>query len=343
MAKVLFFAHDPGGANAIAPLISPLRAEGHQIVVCAKGPAVKILPQAEPLPEDPLKTLTPDIVITGTSANDMSEKNLWRESQEELIPCIAILDHWVNYGVRFSKYGLREIEAYQRHKEHECLPSYIVVMDEFARQEMISEGFSPKCLVALGNPHFEAVIENAKKIDCRKTRQNLGIREDTKLITFASEPYIEDYGQGPELDALSDLLEGVAELNANVEIVVRPHPKEHPEKFSKFGFVHVDKQTPYCESILASDLVVSMTSMFLIESLILGKNVISYQLGVCSKDGFILTRNQVLPFITTKQELKKELKAFLFEGKNSKGFNAGVDAINRNLAFIKGVLCQNQC
>lgn len=342
MAKILFFAHDPGGANAIAPLIAPLRSEGHQIVVCAKGPATKILPQAYPLPENSIETLTPDLVITGTSANDMSEKNLWMDAQKQAVPSIAVLDHWINYGVRFSQYGLREIEAYQRHKKLEYLPEYIVVMDDFARQEMISEGFPPKCLVALGNPHFDAVSEGAKDVDRLRTRQSLGISEDTYLITFASEPYIEDYGQGPELDALRDLLEGVAELQAKVKIVVRPHPKELPEKFSRFGLVHVDKLTPYCESIMASDLIVSMTSMFLIEALILGKNVISYQLGASSKDGFILTRNQVLPFINTKDKLKDELKAFLFEGKNSKGFSAGADTIKRNVAFIKEVLCQRQ-
>jgi len=343
MAKILFFAHDPGGANAIAPLMAPLRTEGHEIVVCAKGPALKIVPQANPLPENSIETLTPELVITGTSANDRSEKKLWMECQKQAVPSIAILDHWMNYGVRFSQYGLREIEAYQSHKKLECLPEYIVVMDEFARQEMINEGFPPKCLVALGNPHFDAVIEGAKNIDRRKTRQILGVDEDTYLIMFASEPYSEDYGRGPELEALDDLLEGVAELHANVKIIVRPHPKELPEKFSRFCGVQVDKQTPYCESILASDLIVSMTSMFLIEALILGKNVISYQVGASSKDNFILTRNQVLPFINHKEELKQELKAFLFEGKNSQGFNVGTDAINRNLAFIKEVLCQRKC
>ena len=341
MAKIMFFAHDPGGANAISPLIAPLAVE-HDIFVFAKGPAQSKISGAAPLQENTLASVKPDLLITGTCSNDRTEKYLWQEAKGLNIKSMAIVDHWMNYGIRFSKYGLSEIERYNNDRTFDYLPDYVIVMDEFAKSEMVKEGVPEEKIFALGNPHFEAVLESAKDIDSQKTRRDLGIKEEEYLITFASEPYIEDYGSGPELDALKDLLEIVAELKQNTKVIIRPHPKEKPEKFSRFNSVRVDKTTPYCESILASDLIVSMTSMFLIEASILGKRILSYQLGASSPDFFILTRNHVLPFINNKEELRRQLSASFLSDKGYHRFNVGNNAIKRNLKFISEVLCHKQ-
>lgn len=343
MSRIMFFAHDPGGANAISPLIAPLESE-HEVFVFAKGPALGKISAAREIQADTLTCVNPDLLITGTSSNDMTEKHLWAEARRLGVKTMAIVDHWMNYGIRFSKYGLREIAKYNSDQTFDYLPDYIVVMDEFAKSEMIKEGVPAEKVFSLGNPHFEAVIESARGIDRQKGREALGIKEDEYLITFASEPYIEDYGSGPELDVLRDLIETVGELGKHVKIIVRPHPKEKPEKFSRvFPAVRIDKETPYCESILVSDLVVSMTSMFLIEALILGRKILSYQLGAPSPEFFILTRNKILPFINTKEDLRRQLETCIVSSAEAHDFDVGGGVIKRHLMFIREVLCHIPC
>ena len=57
------------------------------------------------------------------------------------IPSFAILDHWFNYGIRFSAYKLVEQELYEQDKQHPFLPNRILVMDDEVRAAMIQEGF----------------------------------------------------------------------------------------------------------------------------------------------------------------------------------------------------------
>src|SRR5574344_2096538 len=147
--KIMFYANDPGGANAIKPLIKPLDEE-NDIVIYGNNSALKILPNCEEYNKN-LQDIMPDIVITGTSANECTEKTIWKECKKLDIKTIAILDHWCNYGVRFSKYGLNEIEKFD--KKCDFLPDYIIVMDNFAKQEMIKDGVPQNIIYPLGNPH----------------------------------------------------------------------------------------------------------------------------------------------------------------------------------------------
>ena len=66
MTKILFFAHDPGGANAISPLIISLKQNGYDVIVKGDGPALSILPDVEQYIGDTellIKDLKPDFVI----------------------------------------------------------------------------------------------------------------------------------------------------------------------------------------------------------------------------------------------------------------------------------------
>lgn len=336
MAKIMFFAHDPGGANAILPLIEPLKKE-HEVFVFAKGPALLKLPNALELKKDELKTIMPDFLITGTSANDKTEKLLWQEAKALNIKSMAILDHWVNYGVRFSKYGLDEIEKFD--KKCEFLPDYIIVMDEFAKQEMAKDGIPQDIIYPLGNPHFENLIIQSKNM---ANIHSEFANNDNFLITFASEPYTEDYGKGNEKQVLKDLIDVVQDKN--VKIIVKLHPKEEFSKYAEFKDlpnIILDKNTPSIEAIMASDLIISMTSMFLIEGMILGKNILSYQPDEISPDKFILTRNKILPFVKDKDDFKEKLLNIL-KGQQYLQYNqsTGFGAIERINNFISGELCK---
>ncbi len=192
--KILFFANDPGGANAIAPLIPALESK-HTVFVYGKGAALKILPNVQILSpymesfsktipkylEKLLFSIQPDLLITGTSGSDFTERYLWQLSQKMHIKSIAILDHWVNYGVLFSKWATVDRDKFT--KQCDFLPSYIIVMDDFAKEEMVADGVPPDIILPLGNPHFEKIMKTAQPNYDRKN-------SDKTHITFASEPLI---------------------------------------------------------------------------------------------------------------------------------------------------------
>lgn len=343
MAKFLFFAHDPGGANAIVPLIEPLKKIGNELFIYAKGNALLKLPDSIELQENDLKVflknINPDCIITGTSANDFTEKYLWKAAKDLNIASIAILDYWSNYGIRFSKYGTKDIEKYNHNKTFDYLPDFIIVMDEFAKSEMVQEGIDEKIIYPLGNPHFENIIEQSKTV------KNVYSKFATKnefLITFASQPYNEDYGKGNEKLVLEHLIEAVQ--NKNVKIVIKLHPKEDFSKYAEFKDlpnVILDKDTLPTEIIMASDLLISMTSMFLIEAMILGKNILSYQPDEISPDKFVLTRNKMLPFVKTKKNFKEKVLNIL-NGERYLRYNHDreFNAVEKILNFIREELCR---
>ncbi|MDR3151817.1 MAG: hypothetical protein LBT67_03120, partial [Holosporaceae bacterium] len=241
MAKIMFFAHDPGGCNAILPLMDAFRLRNHRLLIYATGPAAAKIPGAKNLSfdyaENILAAEKPDFIITGTSANDFTEKLLWKMARNYAIPTMALLDHWCNYGVRFSKYGLKDISKYNFDKTFGFLPSFICVMDDFAKGEMQNEGIPPDIIYSLGNPHFVSIKHRAKNVDVEKIRSKFS--PNKQIVTFASEPYEEDYGVAPERKVLHDVAEILA-TEDDVILVVKLHPKEPKNKYRRIDGVFFD-------------------------------------------------------------------------------------------------------
>lgn len=346
MPKILFFAHDPGGANAINPLISILESKGYDVLVYANGPALNKLDNAVILETNDLNRLledkNPSFIITGTSSNDFTEKHLWKSAEGLNIPTIAILDHWCNYGIRFSKYGLKDIEKYNADKSFGFLPSYICVMDEFAKSEMQKEGIPADIIYTFGNPHFSKIKKRSKNVNTEKIRSKFLKNNNELLITFASEPYEEDYGISPERTALNDIYNCFKNIDKKTNLVVKLHPKESIDKYKIYDDCCFDKETDPIELISASDIVISMTSMFLIESMIVGKKCLSYQPNESDKNKFILTRNHVLPFVTNACDLKKYLLLLLNQKDLLYSYDTSFIASNSALInFIEEKICRN--
>lgn len=345
MAKYLFFANDPGGANAIFPLIEPLK-KNNEVFIYAKGSALSKLPNAIELKEQDiksfLKTINPDCIITGTSANDFTEKYLWETAKNLNIKSMAILDYWSNYGIRFSEYGTKDIEKYNSDRKIKYLPDYIIVMDEFAKSEMIKEGIDKKRIYPLGNPHFSTIKKLAKNIPVNKIRQHFTKNSEDYIITFASQPYTEDYGKGNEIQVLIDLQNIIRKIKKNISIVVKMHPKEDISKYKGFDNIYIDTQTNPIDLIMASDLIVSLTSMFLVESMILEKNVISYQPNEIDKNKFVFTKNDTLDFINTKEKFEIKVNEQIENPKIlCKNLDVNEDAVKTIIKFLEMKICQN--
>jgi hypothetical protein len=344
MPKIMLFAHDPGGGNAISPLIKAFEKRRCEVFSYVSGPAAKIISSAKGLRKEDidivLDDLKPDFIITGTSSNDFTEKFLWKAAKKIGVPTMAVLDHWCNYGIRFSKYGLKDIHKYNSDKTFDFLPSYICVMDDFARNEMHKEGIPLDMIFALGNPHFKTIKTSFQNVDIHKVRSKFVKNNDKKIITFASEPYEEDYGIAPERKALDDIKE-VLSRRDDVVLVVKLHPKESENKYKKFAGCCFDKETASVDLIAISDIIISMTSMFLIEACILGKKSLSYQPNENDRTKFVLTRNHVLPFINNPKELNNELTNLLNIKEMNYNFIVDFNATDNIVKFVEKRFCRN--
>jgi len=331
--KILLFARDPGGANTIIPLFNAFKAKGYDVNLYGKDVALEKFGLAglnfkniyEDIAQissenisDFLKKIAPDLIITGTSADDMTEKLLWNEANKLFIPSFAIIDQWINYGIRFSPYGVGEIATYKKNPKHPYLPTKICVMDEIAKQEAENEGLPAEKLIVTGQPYFQALKENFEKISeiNKKTK---------KIIIFVSEPITDTYGNSDfwgytEKTVFSDFLEELEnfsrETNEKFDLIIKLHPKENKNNYddvkpSENIDISIDTTTDSLILIKKSDLIVGMSSMFLIEASILGKEVLSIQTGLCRENPFILDRIGKIKSVLSKSLIKHELKKTL--------------------------------
>jgi hypothetical protein len=348
--KVLLFARDPGGANAVVPLAPILAERGHQVLLYGKDAALKQylvygqagLDLAVAAPEMSvdsytgfLKRLAPDFLITATGSDDFAEKLLWQAAERLEIPSFAILDHWFNYGIRFSPYKLVEQELYEQDKRHPFLPSRILVMDDEVRAAMIQEGFAPERILVAGQPHFDSLRQQAERFSAEEVKQyraQLGIAETVFLLCFISENITEldkgdDLGQYywgyTERSIFCELMDALQAATAasgrKVHVVVKPHPNETFDAYSDLiaakagGMVsaNIDTAVHPVKLCKAVDLVCGMSSMVLVEAVIMGLPVLSIQIGLRHENPFILDKKGVVRSILQRRELQRTLTACL--------------------------------
>jgi hypothetical protein len=359
MKKILLLACDPGGANTVAPLFTPLNNAGFQVKLFGKNSALdryKIIGVsgvdisefiAGSYFESVLnfvKTQGPDLVVTGTSAEDFTEKYIWKACEQLNIPSFAILDQWINYGIRFSKYKLSEIELYNKNKEHSFMPSKICVMDDYAKQKTVLEGIDFARVVVTGQPYFDWLASN---IAINPNKQS----DSSKTILFVSEPISQScgkylgYTEKTIFDELVKVLQKISsENNTKTNVLIKPHPREDSAYFERFMennkfenlVFKVVQRSNFFELIQQADLICGMSSMALLEAIILKKNVVSIQIGLDKESPFILDILGILKSIKNNCDLYDKIKSVLIDKKSVQcDFKFVQNSIENVIAEIK--------
>lgn len=332
--KVLTYSRDVGGTHAVLPVIKKLQKK-YEVVTYGRNLAVDIYESEDifvnnidkinqnvddyKLAETVIENEKPQLVITGTSTGDFIERYIWEISEKLKIPSFAILDNWMNYGIRFSKYDLSEYEKYNQNKCHKYLPTKILVMDEYAKNKMLQEGIEAGKICITGQPHFEYLENKIKSID-----KSEKVDSDKLKIIFASEPLEDLYGSKKdaikrfgytETTILEDLIDALKEISVSygkyIELVIKPHPREDKNKYEKYVcnkneelFVRVDEKDTILKAISEADIICGMTSMFLVEAAYCNKKTLSIQINRNQNNVFILEELGILKAATTKEELK---------------------------------------
>jgi hypothetical protein len=327
--KILIFARDPGGCNSVSPLYQFLVEKGFEVSIWANDFALGRMRENFHLDPQNLnkkignmtaETISqwlakekPFTVITGTSFGDYTEQWIWQACLALKIPSMAILDHWINYGVRFRNPSAVSV-----------FPDTIIVADNDARTLAVEEGLPMERIKVWGNPYYDYLINLEKTARIQKIRNLYLENGNGILMSFASEPFSitpKNYGYN-ESEILKELVESTVETNSQktpISLVVRPHPKENRENLEAFVKTFKSENTKIfvsnvenpIELIQSSDLILGMISQFLIEGAVMKKPVLSLQMGLSTKDPFILTQKGVVPLIKSRFQLDETLQKFL--------------------------------
>jgi hypothetical protein len=354
--RILIFSRDPGGTNAIMPLIEPLRASGNEVAVYGKDAALSIyrklnldctdicggIPSGtQEEANEFVRKASPDLIVTGTSSEDFTERHLWKAAEEAGIPSFAVLDQWTNYRLRLISEGDDPLTGHSASTL--IVPSYFFIMDEFARKEMCALGIDREKLVVSGQPFFDYIRKTGDKFtpaEIEKLRRELTGTPGGLLFVFASQPIAsihrkngmaEDYWGYTETTILKSVVRCLSKLTeemaVKVTLVLRLHPKDEPNVYqnalaasSNSIKVVVDRETDSTLLLKAADLIVGMFSMILLEAAILDKRFISVQIGLKRENPLIFDRMGLVRSILTEKELEEALRGIL-RGKKSEAPN----------------------
>lgn len=372
--KVLFFSQDPGGTNALIPIIRELGGTSY-IAVIGKDSAIPIY-ERKGIPFVPINKITnrfdtesikkiiadyqPDMVLTGTGAADFFERYIWAASRELFVKSVAVLDSWCYYGLRFSNYTFKEIEKYEAKREIMYLPDRLLVMDQDAKTACVKEGIDGSIIYPCGQPFFQELSESFAQLDQKDVvfyQQKISSGDKKKIIIYASDNLSDSFPPNgrifwgyDEKTIFLDILSAIEKVCTKKEkyvLVIRPHPKEKKGTWEKVIDnldvkelkVIVDGTVKEEIAISSADLVIGMWSMFLTESIIAKKRVISVQIGAKRQAPFILEEKGLFNPILDKRELESQFKRY-FSGEDIGNIRWNVDmkAVEKAKKYIQKFL-----
>jgi hypothetical protein len=298
MTSCLFVANNPGSVQVAFPVARTLHARGvrtkmyltgHGVDLCeASGVSFEILDSSYSLAKiaDLLEQEQPGVLVAGSSVRTSylgSIENDFREvAARRGIFSTSILDCWTSYRDRFSadEGGLLD-----------RLPDLIFAMDDHAREGMISCGIPQERIVTVGSVYLDSLADisvNLNRIEPALLKAELSLPPEAKVVTFISEPLSVDYPDSAapydEFAVVFDLIklkEASGDLGTAFHLCLKPHPREVACKFDRFASeCLVAPEMDKFRLLRASDLVVGMTSMLLVEAYLLNVPTISYQPGL---------------------------------------------------------------
>lgn len=278
MKRILFCAQDPGGANAIAPLVHRVAQESlmpynvfaskYAFQIFQNNGIKRIINCSQSSRKDLRRfydKINPHVIFTGTSEGYCLEKEITRIASRRGAKTISIVDSWMNYAKRYS--------SAENPRDLLYMTETICVNDEFMKSECVKDGIPPENLKITGNPYL---AESAKKIN--KRRAGKGNKSN---LLFISQPL--SHGDTNQYSLMKDLL-NFPSIEQFKSITVRPHPKEnesskYPEIITRYKdiSIKVDHTRDIYKLINKSDLIIGVNSIVLFECAVSGKVVISYQ------------------------------------------------------------------
>jgi hypothetical protein len=337
--KVVATSWHPGGANAIVPVITRLKEECQiELITIGHEYSEKIFTDAglnyrkisdyglkdvsASAMENLLRKESPNLVLTGTSAQDEKNRNIIEQTitlaaKNQSIQTLSVLDFWGNYSLRFDNIYTGE--------HFKFLPDKIAIMDIYAEKDMLAEGFDKSKLVITGNPHFDTLESKANHFTKKQKkilRESFGLNKNI-ILFYAANAWKKDkeaygYWDLDNITLINETLREVAEQGNNgADVIVKLHPRTPDDDIREINQylsknaknMAVVKNIDTQAVVLATDLTLTPTSTVGIEAVYMKKPCISLQPGLKCQDFLsILTKNSIIPIGYTSQECKSLVK-----------------------------------
>lgn len=313
--KIIFAAQDPGGFNAVLPVIKELKKKKNFLLKLILANQAQDIAEREKINYQKGNRLTekkltkliqeehPDLIFTATSQGLSIEKRITKIAKAKKIKTLAIIDFWSNYKLRFSAPGTENL-AY--------LPDHILVIDKIMKKEMINQNFEPKRIIITGNPFFDGFPQLIKS------------KNKEEIISFFCQPFSELFKKSDkaylgynEIQVFEDLVKVFEKLQIKIPIKIKFHPRaKRLNKFDKIIRnsklnISIEKKLTAEDLIKKSKLVVGMNSMVLFQAAMMGKSVLSYQPNLRKPDPLISNRLGLSMAVYKKKNLYPTLKRLL--------------------------------
>lgn len=266
--RLAVVAHDAGAANIIAAWLAPIE---RQVQASMKGPATAIWKRTCPATailslESALEGA--DRLISGTGWASSLEHDARVLAAARGIPSVAVVDHWTNYPKRFEREGSLQ------------MPDEVWVTDPYALQ-LAEQSFPGHPVSVFENTYMKAQVQQVFE----KTPR--GPADKTTRVLYVLEPIRNDRVPGNEPGEFVCLrfflknLDKIFPKACKLEICLRPHPSETPEKYADFEAdterqrIWVDRDGDLAQQIAEANSVVGVDTFALVIALAAGKSCLS--------------------------------------------------------------------
>jgi hypothetical protein len=218
-------------------------------------------------------SIKPSLVVTGTQLGYGLDKHLLIKSREWGIKSISIIEHWSWYRKRFEiENGL-------------LLPDCILVNDQIALENAITEGLPAEILFHLGNPVLEELA--LKKISISLDRlailEKYNLPFNKRIIVFLSEELGSEFKKGTDhylgYDEFEVLRIIQLSISSSDHLVIKLHPTERSDKYNELchpSITYID-HIPVDELASIANIIIGMASMLLLELAMFRDDVISFR------------------------------------------------------------------
>lgn len=156
----------------------------------------------------------------------------------------------------------------------------VAAMGETSRLDMISQGVPAERVVVTGHPGFDQYASIESDL-YPQVRSAFGLRNDQKMILFASQPYYVGVFNNPDVrkEMIRAIVNTVAVLK-NVILIVKPHPGESVSELKKLigegkNVRIVNRTMDIACLVKACDVLVTFFSTVALQALYAGKPVIN--------------------------------------------------------------------
>ena len=333
---ILAFVEDPGAANYIAPLPGALLQSEYRMVVWAKGLAGDVLdrrgiPWQRIAPEWSAERIlddgNPAVVVVGTATDPHTlGLPLVLAARRRGLDTLGVVDAPINIARRFAGTASDPLAF---------APDWIAVPNTHTRQAFIDLGMQADRVVIFGHPHYDYVRAWAASptIESRAemSRRLFPDRPlNRKIVVFvaegneAREPIDPDVSttavsleQSRTTLIMKDFLAAVTKSKeARPYLVLRLHPKNRPDDYAfiEKQFDAVSRGGLPLEVIRVADLIVGLTSMMLLEAVLMRVPTLSILPNEVQSDWLPTIGAGLTPCVTQRDEIGPMVKQMLGNG-----------------------------